>query len=667
MGLQVPMLDDRRFQDIVDEAKSLIPHFCPEWTDHNVSDPGVTLIELFAWMTEMLLYRVNQVPDKMYVKFLELIGVRLEPPRAATAPVTFYLSAAQPTDVTIPNGTEVATVRTETSPAIIFTTESDLVIRTPNLLGAFSRGIGADGNAQWITHDLRQLQLPEQRIPLFPSNLRPGDGFYLALERDHSHHVLALIVDCELAGGAGVDPNNPPLEWQAWQGNVARWASCEVEYDGTGGFNQPGEVILHTPSMTPVDLQGTDAFWLRCRLTSAQAGPGGYRVSPDIQDLQIQARGGTSIARHAVTVHNDLLGTSTGVAGQSFELSHKPILSLHQDQDRLVVETTDGQREEWTEVADFADSGPDDRHFALDHLSGRLSLGPSLLQPDGSVYRFGAVPPRGSTLRVGRYQYGGGVVGNVPRNTLTVTKSSIPYVARVTNRMSGVEGRDAQSLEDAKVRAPSMLRTRTRAVTADDYEHLACRLNGVARAHCLAPGSSQDRTNGTGPRAGEVVLLIVPDVGTSTERLTAERLALSAELRSDILADLNTRQPIGISLEVRPPQYVWVSVHAVVRAPEGSDAAVMENLRRDAVNAINRYLNPLEGGPAGGGWQFGRALHISEIYGLLQRLPGVDYVELIQLSLEDPGTPGVMHLDEHQLSIAEGALICSGQHEVRVR
>ena len=102
MPLPTPLLDDRHFQDIVDQAKLLIPHYCREWTDHNVSDPGVTLIELFAWMTDMLLYRVNQVPDKNYLKFLEMIGVQLEEPRAATAPITFYLSAAQPVEVTIP-------------------------------------------------------------------------------------------------------------------------------------------------------------------------------------------------------------------------------------------------------------------------------------------------------------------------------------------------------------------------------------------------------------------------------------------------------------------------------------------------------------------------------------------------------------------------------------
>jgi predicted phage baseplate assembly protein len=105
MPLPVPNLDDRTFQDIVDQAKTLIPHYCPTWTDHNVSDPGVALIELFAWMTDLMLYRINQVPDTVYVKLLDMIGVRLQPPRAAQAPVTFLLSAPQPNPIVIARGT----------------------------------------------------------------------------------------------------------------------------------------------------------------------------------------------------------------------------------------------------------------------------------------------------------------------------------------------------------------------------------------------------------------------------------------------------------------------------------------------------------------------------------------------------------------------------------
>jgi len=122
MTLKVPNLDDRKFQDIVHEARSKIPLYCPKWTDYNLSDPGITLIELFAWMVDMLLYRLNRVPEKNYIKFMELIGIQLEPPKPAITKITFRLSAPQPEAITIPRGTEVATVQTETQEAITFTT-----------------------------------------------------------------------------------------------------------------------------------------------------------------------------------------------------------------------------------------------------------------------------------------------------------------------------------------------------------------------------------------------------------------------------------------------------------------------------------------------------------------------------------------------------------------
>ena len=78
MRLPEIQLDDRRFQDLINEARMRINRSCPEWTEHNVSDPGITLIELFAWMTEMTIYRLNRVPDKLHVALLELLGIRLD-------------------------------------------------------------------------------------------------------------------------------------------------------------------------------------------------------------------------------------------------------------------------------------------------------------------------------------------------------------------------------------------------------------------------------------------------------------------------------------------------------------------------------------------------------------------------------------------------------------
>ncbi|APU16173.1 putative baseplate assembly protein [Actinoalloteichus fjordicus] len=128
MALPAPNLDDRGFQQLVDEAKRYVQQRCPEWTDHNVSDPGVTLIETFAHMVDQLVYRLNRVPEKNYLAFLDLLGITLFPPAAARAEITFWLSAPQPDVVALRAGTEVATVRTETEEAMLFATVADLAI-----------------------------------------------------------------------------------------------------------------------------------------------------------------------------------------------------------------------------------------------------------------------------------------------------------------------------------------------------------------------------------------------------------------------------------------------------------------------------------------------------------------------------------------------------------
>ena len=104
MALPIPNLDDRRFQDLVNESKRMVQQKVPRWTDHNVHDPGVTLIELFAWMSEMILYRMNQVPERFYTKFLELIGIEPFPPSVARTELTFWLSTVLDQEVVVPAG-----------------------------------------------------------------------------------------------------------------------------------------------------------------------------------------------------------------------------------------------------------------------------------------------------------------------------------------------------------------------------------------------------------------------------------------------------------------------------------------------------------------------------------------------------------------------------------
>ena len=126
-------LDDRTFQDLVDECILRIPRYCPEWTNYNPGDAGITLVELFAWLTDQMLLRFNQIPRRNYVTFLEMLGIRLQAAAPARTELTFYLSAAQPSIYEIAAGTEVATIRTETEEAVVFSTDQTLRIGQPQI------------------------------------------------------------------------------------------------------------------------------------------------------------------------------------------------------------------------------------------------------------------------------------------------------------------------------------------------------------------------------------------------------------------------------------------------------------------------------------------------------------------------------------------------------
>jgi len=146
MPLPAPNLDDRTFQDIVDETKRRIPEYCPAWTNHNLSDPGVALIELFAWMTEMVLYRLNQVPDRLYTKFLDLIGIQPFAAGVARTDLTFWLTTILDRPVIVPEGTVVA-ADAGVGAEVLFSTLQDLRIEPPQLVAALT-GTGSGAGEQ---------------------------------------------------------------------------------------------------------------------------------------------------------------------------------------------------------------------------------------------------------------------------------------------------------------------------------------------------------------------------------------------------------------------------------------------------------------------------------------------------------------------------------------
>ena len=659
MVLPAPHLDDRDFQSLVDDAKRLVQQRSPDWTDHNVSDPGVTLIEAFAQMVDQLIYRLNRVPDRHYVKFLELIGVALYPPTAARGTATFWLAAAQPATVLVRAETEVATPRTEVDEAVVFSTVADLPI-VPCEFGHMA-AVTADGA---ITDHTRLLAEEGADAPAFSPVPVAGETMLVGLSAAVPSCAVLLRIDAPV-GGIGIDPRNPPLVWEAWNGSG--WSACEVDRDETGGLNRAGDVVLHIPATHEMSVNARQrAGWIRCRVLPPDGVTPAYTRSPRISRIQAMTIGGTAEIAHAETVRDEALGTSDGAAGQRFTLQRGPIVPWTEASVLHVTEPGQTEPTAWVPVRDFAHSGPGDRHYRLDPVAGEVTFGPEVRHADGELRQYGAVPPLGSRLSMSAYRVGGGRRGNVARGVVRVLKSSVPYVTQVENRHPAAGGVDGETMDNAKLRGPLELRASGRAVTADDFEVLARDVApDAARVACLPATSAGAAPAGTAALPGAVRLLVVPRVvADDLGRIAFDDLRTPPrELLRRISDHLDRRRIVGTRLVVEPPFYQGVTVVArVTAAPDTRAEAVQEA----ALRALYTHLSPQDGGADGRGWAFGRAVRAFDISAVLARVPGLAEVDDLLLFPADPAS-GTRGAPVPRIDLAAGALVYSYQHQVRVQ
>ncbi len=136
--------------------------------------------------------------------------------------------------------------------------------------------------------------------------------------------AVRLRLDCEIEG-VGVDPEDPPLVWEAYTADG--WVACDLDSDGTGGLNRAGEIVLHVPAAHESSLILNQlGGWLRCRVIEAYEGQPAYSASPRIRRCDADVVGGTATAVHAETIEGELLGLSEGVPAQRFETDRNPIV-----------------------------------------------------------------------------------------------------------------------------------------------------------------------------------------------------------------------------------------------------------------------------------------------------------------------------------------------------
>jgi predicted phage baseplate assembly protein len=649
-------LDDRDHHALVAEARRRVAVLCPELAVNGVADPTAALIELFTWMTGLAVERLAMVPDKLHVALLDLLGIELDGPAAAHTEVRLRLSAPPTEPLEIHAGTEVGTLRTATQESIVFGTSETFVIPPlPPAAYVVQRAGAAKeiGVADGVAYPTGPDQIPFSRQPQI------GDALYLGFEHSLSRLLMQVSMEASMARGAGVKPDDPPLRWEMSRGN-GTWSEVEVLEDLTGGFNYgSGTVEVQCPPGSGTEaLAGRRLHWLRCRIaqtTRVTGEPAVFTQAPEIYQITAAPTGALLAAEHSSGETEETVGVSDGTPGQAFATRFAPVLALAPGE-TLEVKTGDGEWEPWEQVDSFAGSGPGDRHFGIDLVHGRIRLGPELRDTHGGVTLHGALPAKGAMLRMCRYRHGGGRTGNVEPGAISVLRSAIPGVSSVTNPRAALGGVDPEALESARERSALQIRTRYRAVTAEDYEFLATEATPrVARALRVAD-----------PQPG-VTLRILPRVDPADRRLTFEQLTPDELLLEEIQRYLDARKLPGTPVRLEPMRFRAISVVVNLQVTPRADAQRIENHVR---HELYTYLNPLIGGnpgQIGSGWPPGRSLNQGELYAIMHAFDAVESVKILRLYEMDiaTGEQG-SNAAGRQVLIEPDEVVVSGDHVVRV-
>ena len=457
-------------------------------------------------------------------------------------------------------------------------------------------------------------------------------GFALPTARSFPDRPVSLFLDLDepLSNRVPDDPSPataPRLVWECWAAD--EWRRPGLRND-THGLTHSGVLeFLAPPGFAERPAFGVARYWLRCRLEA-----GAFAFAPRLRRVLLN----TVMAEHATTIRDEMLGSSDGGQGQRFVTAYHPVLDDQElrvrepdlppadernatgGDDAIIVTRNAGGRPteiwvRWREVPDFYGSGPRDRHYVLDHLTGTVIFG------DGMN---GLIPPPGAgNLRLARYRTGGGSAGNCATGAVAQLKTSIPYVDSVANPAPARGGADAETIASLRERGPRAIRHRDRAVTIEDYEDLAMLASPeVARAKCVPLRDLSLDPDGARMRLGVVSVVIVP-------RAAHAKPLPSLVLLERVANHLDARRLPVVDLRVVGPDYVRVDIATEVAVTAIDRAA---DVRSRVIEALTGFLHPLTGGFDGAGWDFGRRPYDSDLLRCISAVPGVDHVNALTVT-----------------------------------
>jgi hypothetical protein len=689
MPLTVPSIDDRRYQDLVRDTLARVPVHTPEWTQLGESDPGVTLVELFAFLAESVLYRANRVPEVARAKFLRLLGV----PLAATVPaqglVAFGGARVEAPAPTLPAGTEVragpVAFRTrgaidvlpvETRAFVKFkVATSDTDRRYYELL---YQSAASDASASDIdTYETRELDA-RQPVALAGDTVDGALWIALLVPPGATREATAKAIERRtlslgLVPYVGEAPKSLPPFGQgkgtAENDSLVAYALPKVVAPPPGepplaGWQQlrsrASADVLLGPGVVEITLPAAEAIDTWTGLDPLEAGVGDF--PPPLDDSRLaervltwlrvapstaaQARflwAGVNVAavEQRIAVRNELLGEGDGQPDQVFRLARGGVVAGSVALD--VVEA--GRVARFAPIDDLMAAGPEVRPpaarapgqawkderpsevFLVDAEAGSVRFGDGLR---------GRRPPVGARI-VAHYDVCEGRAGNVAAGAINAGPGLPPGI-KPTNPLPTWGGADAEDAASGEKRVASFIRHRDVLVTAEDFAEIAERAPGVdiARIEVLAAYHPDLGGAESGDAPGVVTLMLVPRHDPrAPEAPMPDRAFIDALCRH-----LDPRRLVTTELVLRGPKYLplWLSVGISVKGgftvPQVRDA-VKARLRALLAPARTDGATDLPGFERG--WPLGRAVNRLELWAEIARVSGVLKVNDVLLALGSGG------------------------------
>jgi predicted phage baseplate assembly protein len=676
MPIRPPALDDRDFSDLVEELLNRVSAHTPEWSPR-LGDPGRTMIDLFAWLTDTLLYRVNLIPERQRLAFLRLLGIALKAATPAQGLVTLNADPAMTQAVSLQALAQIK------GPAR-FETRSEITLFPVTAVAFYKRPLTETEQVDFrqIEAQLKQVYrlgasqqaTPYVTTPIFPGGQAQPGGFDLIESTVDKSLWLAILApkpewveqvrQALGQSGTGEQPLLnvgvvPTLEmsdgfdlvaqqlkqaakqayvWELSTGREPAYLPLSEVADTSAGLTRSGVVRLELPAPAFIGAPSNDVQVVK------EAGVGDR--PPRIDDLATAARlvcwlrlrSTAQVSRLSLawvginavaidqrqTLSGQVIGESDGSANQVFALLGQSVgQSVDPESLVLQVEEPDLGYRVWKGIEDLALADRDDAVYQLDAEAGTVQFG------DGVR---GRIPSTGMRVRVGNMRAGGGQAGNLPTGSLSelmaldLRGNPVPNL-QVWQPLPTQGGEDAESIAAAEQRIPALFRHRDRTVTEGDYRQLALQTPGIrlGRVEVLPRFKPHQELENV---PGVVSVMVLPEKSFSKPpNPRPDRLMIEA-----VYAHLDARRLIGTELYVMGCRYIPLGLSVGVELQDG--------FRRDSVllavrDALYQFLWPLPPGDVNSqGWKLGKSVNDRELEVVVARVDGVRAVNQVKLFVQ---------------------------------